>query len=133
LQNRDDYDLIWSEEDMPLSLNTREKDGVIIVDAVGRITLGQGLSADFRKKMEDLFKQGKKKILLNLVEICHIDSSGLGELVCAFTKTYDTGGQFKLITNPRGKVMDLLYITKLESVFEIFGPDEEEKATRSFN
>jgi anti-sigma B factor antagonist len=102
---------------------------VSVVDASGRITLGEGSSA-FRELVRDLVSKGNKKILLNLADVSYIDSSGIGELVSGFTTAANNGGQVKLLGLTR-RVRDLLQITKLYTVFEVF--DDEAAAVSSFS
>jgi anti-sigma B factor antagonist len=111
-----------------VKLTTRQVGDVTVVDAVGRITLGEGAST-FRDSVRDLVASGHKKLLLNLAEISYIDSSGIGELVSGFTTVANQGGTVKLL-NLTKRVQDLLQITKLYTVFEVF--DDEAKAVRSF-
>jgi anti-sigma B factor antagonist len=111
-----------------VKLTTRQVGDVTVVDAAGRITLGEGASL-FRDKIRDLATGGNKKLLLNLAEISYIDSSGIGELVSGFTTVTNQGGVVKLL-NLTKRVQDLLQITKLYTVFEVF--DDETKAVRSF-
>jgi anti-sigma B factor antagonist len=111
-----------------VKLTTRQVGDVTVVDAAGRITLGEGAST-FRDKIRDLVTGGNKKLLLNLAEISYIDSSGIGELVSGFTTVTNQGGSVKLL-NLTKRVQDLLQITKLYTVFEVF--DDETKAVRSF-
>ena len=113
---------------MSVKLTTRQVGDVTIVDAVGRITLGEGASA-FRDSIRDLAANGHKKLLLNLAEISYIDSSGIGELVSGFTTVANQGGTVKLL-NLTKRVQDLLQITKLYTVFEVH--DDEAKAVHSF-
>ena len=113
---------------MSVKLTTRQVGDVTIVDAVGRITLGEGASA-FRDSIRDLAANGHKKLLLNLAEISYIDSSGIGEMVSSFTTVTNHGGQLKLLGLTK-RVKDLLQITKLYTVFEVF--DDESTAVRSF-
>jgi anti-sigma B factor antagonist len=101
---------------------------VTVVDAAGRITLGEGASV-FRDTIRDLAAKGNKKLLINLSEVSYIDSSGIGEMVSAFTSVTNAGGQLKLIGLSK-RVKDLLQITKLYTVFEAF--DDETEAVRSF-
>jgi len=109
--------------------NTRQVDGVSIVDLSGRITLGEG-STMLRDIVRDMIAKGNKKILLNLGDVTYIDSSGIGELVSAFTTVRNGGGELKLL-NLTKKVHDLLQITKLYTVFDI--KDDETSAIQSFN
>jgi len=111
-----------------VKLTTRQVGDVTVVDAAGRITLGEGASM-FRDKIRDLATGGNKKLLLNLAEISYIDSSGIGELVSGFTTVTNQGGVVTLL-NLTKRVQDLLQITKLYTVFEVF--DDETKAVRSF-
>jgi len=111
-----------------LKLNIRQVGDVTVVDAAGRITLGEGSSA-FRDTIKDLVNKGQKKILVNLGEVTYIDSSGIGELVSGYTTVSNAGGQLKLL-NLTKRVHDLLQITKLYTVFEVF--DDEAKALASF-
>jgi anti-sigma B factor antagonist len=111
-----------------LRISTRQVDGVNIVDCSGRITLGEG-SVVLRDTVKDLLSKGQKKILLNLGDVNYIDSSGIGELVSAYTTAKNQGGELKLL-NLTKKVHDLLQITKLYTVFDV--KDDEAAAIKSF-
>jgi anti-sigma B factor antagonist len=111
-----------------MKASTRQVSGITIVDMSGRITLGEG-SVILRDAIKDLLAKGQKKILLNLGDVSYIDSSGIGELVSAFTSVRNQGGELKLL-NLTKKVHDLLQITKLYTVFDI--KDEEAGAVQSF-
>lgn len=113
---------------MSVKLTTRQVGDVTVIDAVGRITLGEGASA-FRDLIRDLAAKGEKKIILNLSEVSYIDSSGIGELVSGFTTVTNHGGQLKLVGLSK-RVKDLLQVTKLYTVFEAF--EEEADAVRTF-
>ena len=113
---------------MTMKANTRQVDGITIVDLSGRITLGEG-SVLLRDTVRDLISKGNKKILLNLGEVNYIDSSGIGELVSAFTTVRNQGGELKLLRLTK-KVHDLLQITKLYTVFDV--KDDEAAAIKSF-
>ena len=113
---------------MSVKLTSRQVGDVTVLDASGRITLGEGASA-FRDKLRELASNGHKKILLNLGDVSYIDSSGIGELVSGFTTVTNLGGQLKLVGLSK-RVKDLLQITKLYTVFEVF--DDEAEAVRSF-
>lgn len=114
---------------MSVKLTTRQVGDVSVIDAVGRITLGEG-SSTLREKIKDIVNGGQKKILLNLGEVSYIDSSGIGELVSGFTTVTNHGGSLKLL-NLTKRVKDLLQITKLYTVFEVH--DDEAGAVRSFS
>ncbi len=113
---------------MTMKSATRQVNGVTVVDLSGRITLGEG-SVILRDLVRDLIGKGNKRILLNLGDVTYIDSSGIGELVSAFTSVRNGGGELKLL-NLTKKVHDLLQITKLYTVFDI--KDDEAAAISSF-
>lgn len=113
---------------MSMKASTRQIDGVTVVDLSGRITLGEG-SVILRDTVRDLIGKGEKKILLNLGDVTYIDSSGIGELVSAFTTVRNQGGELKLLKLTK-KVHDLLQITKLYTVFDV--KDDEAQAISSF-
>jgi anti-sigma B factor antagonist len=111
-----------------MKATNRQVDGVAVVDMSGRITLGEG-SVVLRDTIRDLIGKGQKKILLNLGDVTYIDSSGIGELVSAFTAVRREGGELKLLKLTK-KVHDLLQITKLYTVFDI--KDDEAAAVQAF-
>jgi anti-sigma B factor antagonist len=113
---------------MSMKVATRQVDGVTILDLSGRITLGEG-SVTLRDTVHDALAKGSKRIVLNLGEINYIDSSGIGELVSAYTSVKNAGGDLKLLNLTR-KVHDLLQITKLYTVFDI--KDDEASAISAF-
>jgi anti-sigma B factor antagonist len=112
-----------------LYLTLREVGPVTIVDLSGRISLGEG-SALLRKTIRDLLEDGQSKILLNLGDVNYIDSSGIGELVSGFSAVRNRNGQLKLL-NLTKKVHDLLQITKLFTVFDVY--NDEQTAVLSYN
>lgn len=112
-----------------MKTSSRQIDGVTVLDLSGRITLGEG-SVILRDTIRDLIGRGERKILLNLGDVTYIDSSGIGELVSAFTTVRNQGGELKLL-NLTKKVHDLLQITKLYTVFDI--KDDEATAIKSFS
>ena len=113
---------------MALAIASREVDGVTVLDLSGRITLGEG-SVQLRDAIRDLIAKGQKRILLDLGEVNYIDSSGLGELVSAYTTAKNQGAALKLLKLTK-KVHDLLQLTKLYTVFDIY--DDEASAIASF-
>lgn len=113
---------------MSLSTAIRDVDGVKIVDLSGRVTLGEA-SGKLRETVRGVLDSGAKKVVLNLADVSYIDSSGLGELVSAYTTAQNKACTVKLL-HVQNKVQDLLQITKLYTVFE--SHDDEAEAVRSF-
>ena len=113
---------------MTMKSTNRQVNGVTVVDMSGRITLGEG-SVILRETVKDLLAKGHKRILLNLGDVSYIDSSGIGELVSAYTSVRNQGGELKLLKLTK-KVHDLLQITKLYTVFDI--KDDEATAVQAF-
>ena len=111
-----------------LNIRERQAGDVTILDMDGKITIGEG-SVSLRGAIRRLIEEGKKKILLNLSGVGYVDSSGIGELVSSFTTISSKEGQLKLL-NLTQKIQDLLTITKLLTVFDVY--DDEAKALNSF-
>ena len=114
---------------MALSIETREVGKVTVVDVKGRIVLGDEIGS-LRKAIHNLVEEGKKRIILNLAAVDYIDSSGVGELVGCYTTLRNAGGELKLL-NLSQKVQDVLYVTKLYTVFDI--KEDEFTAVKSFD
>src|SRR5207248_8081303 len=113
---------------MTLTSKSRMVDGVTILDLSGRIVLGEDTMM-LRNTIRDLIANRQKLILLNFGDVPYIDSSGIGELVTAFTTVRKQGGELKLLNLTR-KVHDVLQITKLYTVFDV--KDDEAEAIHSF-
>jgi anti-anti-sigma factor len=113
---------------MSVKLTNRQVGDVTVIDVAGRITLGEG-SSTLRDALRELVKKDHKKILLNLRDVTYIDSSGIGELVSAYTTITNQGGHLKLLGLTH-RVKDLLQITKLYTVFDVH--EDEAHAVRSF-
>jgi anti-sigma B factor antagonist len=113
---------------MALHATHRDAGQVTVVELSGRITLGDG-SALLRKTIRGLLDEERKMILLNLADVDYIDSSGIGELVSGYTAVKNRSGDLKLLHLTK-KVRDLLQITKLYTVFDVF--TDESSALRSF-
>jgi anti-sigma B factor antagonist len=113
---------------MSVELTTRQVGDVTVIDAKGRITLGEG-SSDFRDTIKSLVGKGQKNVLVNLAEITYIDSSGIGEMVSGFTTVANAGGKLNLLSLTK-RIHDLLQITKLYTVFEVY--DDEAAGLASF-
>jgi len=101
---------------------------VAVIDMVGKLTLSEGDEL-LRDKVNSLIQQDQKKIVLNLAEVPYIDSAGLGEIVRTYTTASKNGGSLKLL-NLTKRIQDLLAITKLLTVFEVY--DSEADALKSF-
>ncbi len=113
---------------MKLSIIDRSLDDVVILDLTGRITIGEGTLL-VRERIEKLLGRGDREFLLNLADVDYIDSSGLGELVSAFTTVHNQDGVLKLL-GLTYRVRDLMQITKLLTVFDVY--DDETEALKSF-
>lgn len=117
-----------SVDTMQLEIRERAVGDVAILDLTGKITIGEG-SVQLRDSVGSLLDAGRNRIILNLGGVTYVDSSGIGELVSRFTTTKNTGGRLKLLNLPK-KIKDLLMITKLLTVFEIY--EDEATALESF-
>jgi anti-sigma B factor antagonist len=113
---------------MALRATYRDAGQVTVVDLGGRIVLGDG-SALLRKTIRGLLEDQRRWILLNLADVDYIDSSGIGELVSGYTAVKNQGGELKLLYLTK-KVRDILQITRLYTVFDIFS--DESTAVGSF-
>ena len=113
---------------MRLEIEQREREGVTILDLNGRIVAGEE-SAEFREKMRALTASGASRVVLNLKEVDYVDSTGLGTLVTCFSTMRRSGGVAKLLS-PNRRNIELLVMTKLDTVFEVF--DDEQEAVNSF-
>ncbi len=107
----------------------REVQDVRVLDLEGKITIGSG-DVQLRQLVEESLQSGRTKILLNLKGVTHIDSSGIGEMVGCYTTVARRGGAMKLLNLPP-KINDLLQVTQLITVFDVF--DNEGEAVASFN
>jgi anti-sigma B factor antagonist len=113
---------------MAMKITRRQVDGVTVLDLNGRITLGDG-EVVLRETIQDLAKEGDKHILLNLGNVPYIDSTGLGELIRAYTSMRKRGAEVKLL-NLTKRIHDLLELTKLYTVFDVY--EDEDSALRAF-
>lgn len=111
-----------------MKTSTRNVDGVEIISLQGKITIGSG-DSQLRDIIGETLKQGKNKILLDMKGVTTIDSSGIGELVGSYTTATNRGGKLKLLHLPP-KVTDLLQVTQLITVFEVY--ENEQEAIKSF-
>jgi anti-sigma B factor antagonist len=111
-----------------LDINVRANGNVTILDLEGNLTIGSA-DEDLRKRVEELVAKDQKYLLINLVNVPMIDSSGIGGLVKSFTHAKNSGGKLKLL-KPTRVAYQLLSITGLLSVFETF--EDEATAVASF-
>ncbi len=111
-----------------MKTKVRDVSGVRVLDLEGKITIGSG-DVELRQHVEDSIAGGNNNILLNLKGVTHIDSSGIGEMVGCFTTVARKGGKMKLL-NLTPKINDILQVTQLITVFDIF--DNEREALDSF-
>lgn len=111
-----------------MNVTKRQKGDVTILDLKGKITIGAGDIA-LRNAVQDAMSAGEKNVLLNMTGVTTIDSSGVGELVSAFTTATNRGAKLKLANIP-AKVSDVLTITQLITVFDVF--DTEDEAVASY-
>ncbi len=112
---------------MALDIQRREREGITIFDLKGRLVVGD--ASLLREKVNEESAGGKVNIALNLAGVDYIDSTGLGTLVICYTSLQKAGGALKLYNLNRRNI-ELLLLTKLSTVFHIFG--EEQEAVNSF-
>ena len=113
---------------MALDIQQREREGIIVLDLNGRITVGPEATA-LREKVAALNSAGTRNLVLDLADIDYIDSTGLGALVICATTLRKGGGNVKLVSLNRRNI-ELLVMTKLATVFEIF--NDEQSAVNSY-
>src|SRR5262245_11214433 len=101
----------------------RTVDTVEVLELGGKITIGEG-EAELRQIVGDLLSAGRKKIVVSLERVGFMDSAGLGELVACYKRATEGGGAVKLL-KPSGKVADLLSLTRITEIFEIYHDEGE--------
>lgn len=111
-----------------MKTKVRDVGDVRILDLEGKITIGSG-DVELRRQIEDSVGAGFTSILLNFKGVSHIDSSGIGELVGCYTTISRRGGKMKLL-NLTQKITDILHVTQLITVFDVY--DSEQEAIASF-
>jgi anti-anti-sigma factor len=112
-----------------MNVNVRKAGDVTILDLKGKITIGSGDVA-LRQAIQEVMNSGANKVLINMADVTTIDSSGIGELVSAYTTATNRGARLKLINLP-AKVTDILTITQLITVFDVY--DSEAEGVSSFS
>ena len=113
---------------MALDILEREREGIVILDLSGRLIVGEPV-AGLREKIRELVDAGKVNVILNLEKVDYIDSTGLGGLVISFTTVKKSGGALRILNLSKRNV-ELLVLTKLTTVFELFV--DEQDAVNSF-
>lgn len=111
-----------------MKMSVRQREGVTILEPKGKITIGEG-DVKLREAVHAALEAGGRSILINLKEVTTMDSSGIGELVSAYTTVTHQGGSLRLLHLPP-KVQDILQITQLVTVFDVL--DDEDEAIESF-
>lgn len=112
-----------------MTITERKNGNVTVLDVDGKILLGEG-DVQLKRKIDELIERQEQKLLLNLANVPYMDSGGLGEIVRSYTTVKRAGGELKLLGVTK-RINDLLTITKLVTVFEIF--DSEDEAVKSFS
>jgi anti-sigma B factor antagonist len=113
---------------MALDITQHELEGITVCDFKGSIVLGDSASA-VRNLVKGLLTGGHSQVVFNLKQVDFVDSSGLGVLILAHSNMQTAGGALKLANLSR-RSMELLVLTKLSTVFEVFG--DEQDAVNSF-
>jgi len=113
---------------MAVTFETKNSGAVTVLSPHGRIVIGDEVTA-VREKIKELLDAGNKNILINMANVSYIDSTGVGALVGSFTSIRNQGGQMKL-ANLSQRVKDILLVTKLLTVFDVY--DSEVEGTKSF-
>jgi anti-sigma B factor antagonist len=113
---------------MSLEITQREREGIAILDLEGRITAGAEATV-FRERVDAVQASNKPNVVLNMADVDYVDSTGLGALVMLSTRLGKAGGSMKLL-NVNRRNIELLVMTKLSTIFEIF--DDEQEAVNSF-
>jgi anti-sigma B factor antagonist len=108
---------------MSLEIDQREREGIVILSMKGRITLGKEATA-LREKVGELNAAGTRNLIFMLGDVDYIDSTGLGALVMTASSLRKNGGNVKLVGLNR-RTIELLVMTKLATIFEIFGDEQD--------
>jgi len=111
-----------------MEIQEREREGIVILDLTGELTVG-GPASVLREKLRQLAEANRNKIILNLAKVDFIDSTGLGAMVVCYTTLQKAGGRLVLL-NLNRRQLELLVLTKLSTVFEVF--EDEQDAVNSF-
>lgn len=107
---------------MSAKIAIRHMDGVTVLEVAGRITLGDG-GVTLRDAIQAALGTGAKRLLLDMGNVTYMDSSGVGELTAAYTSAKNKGCALKLVNLTR-KLDDLMQITKLATIFDIYSNEQ---------
>jgi anti-sigma B factor antagonist len=114
-----------------MEIRERTVDGIPVLEVVGRMVLGERTSDTlFRSKVSDLLASGRHRLVINLEQVAQLDTSGLTALVTAHLTAAKRGGALKLV-NPSSRVRELLQITRLNTLLQMY--DSEAQALASFD
>jgi anti-sigma B factor antagonist len=103
-----------------MNISERKLDDITVLDLTGNLAREE--NAEFRKQVTTIINAGARKLLLNLAGVSHMDSSGLGELISCYNAMLQLGGNVKLLS-PNHRLQNLLVITKLNTLFEVFNTE----------
>lgn len=106
-----------------MKIETHMRDGAVVIKPKGKVTIGDG-DVKLREAVHEALNAGNRKLVVNLSGVSTMDSSGIGEMVSAYTTVTNRGGQLKLAELP-SKIADILQITQLIQVFDVYPNDEE--------
>lgn len=112
---------------MAVQISEREAQGVTVLDLKGGVVLAPDGKA-LHERVKQLVGQNKTKILLNVADVTHIDSTGLGEIVSGFSLVKKSGGQLKLV-NATDKLQRIIRLTNLSSILENYPSETEALAS----
>ena len=112
---------------MSLEIRDSLREGIYILSLKGRLTVGE--SNSIREKINELIAAGHVNVILDLSDVDYVDSTGLGTMVICFTSLKKHGGALKLV-NPNKRNVELLLLTKLHTIFQVFTDVQE--AVNSF-
>ena len=110
-----------------MDIREREVDGIKVLDLKGKVTSGEP-EAKLKQRIADLIASGHRRIVIDLGGVPYMDSSGLGEIVRCFTAAQRAGGRIKLANLSR-RLIDLLNITKLSTIFDTYPTDADAVAS----
>jgi anti-sigma B factor antagonist len=111
-----------------MKLSIRKIKDIVVIDVEGKIVLGEG-DVEIKQTVNNLLQKGNKNVIMNLAKVSYLDSAGLGEIMRCFTALRRDGGNLKLVSLNQ-RIIDLLSITKLLNVFDIY--DSESAAIKGF-